>query len=198
MNHRENGVGARLLRAGFGLPSGVLGRIGGRLMARGNAPTERHLVEIADLGEDDVVLVVGSGPGIGLLAAGQRSGQVTGVDPSELMVTTARRRCADLVDAGRVRVRPGTAADTGLSDLSVDAVLSVNNVQIWPDRRTGLAELRRVLLCTHLKWLPGGRDGLVADVEAAGFAECRARTWEPPGRSASTALLLRARLPSTA
>lgn len=35
-------------------------------MARGNADTERHMVSVVQLGERDVVLVVGPGPGVGL------------------------------------------------------------------------------------------------------------------------------------
>jgi len=42
-------VGTRLLEMGFGRPSGPLGRLGGWLMARGNADTERRMVDVADL-----------------------------------------------------------------------------------------------------------------------------------------------------
>ena len=68
------GVGRRMVELGFARSSGVLGRVGGRLMARANASTERHLVEIAELGPDAAVLVLGPGPGIGLQEAGIRLG----------------------------------------------------------------------------------------------------------------------------
>lgn len=193
------GIGSRILEMGFGRPTGLLGRVGGWLMARGNAETERHLVEIADLGEDDVVLVLGPGPGIGLHAAGTRSGHVIGIDPSEVMRVAARRRCAELTRRGRVRVEPGVAEDTGQPDSAVDVVLTVNNVQLWPDWPTGFAELHRVLrpggrllLSAHQKWLPGGQAALTAAVEKAGFGEIQAWTWDPPGRGAPTAVQLRA------
>jgi ubiquinone/menaquinone biosynthesis C-methylase UbiE len=54
-------------------------------MARANAGTERHLVELAELGSGETVLVLGPGPGVGLLEAGPRAGQVIGVDPSAVM-----------------------------------------------------------------------------------------------------------------
>lgn len=66
-------LGTRLLEMSFGRPSGPLGRIGGRLMARGNAATERRLVDLAELDHRDVVLVLGPGPGIGLEAAARRA-----------------------------------------------------------------------------------------------------------------------------
>lgn len=181
-----------MLEAGFGRPSGLLGRVGGWLMARGNAVTERHLVQLADLHPEDVVLVLGPGPGIGLHAAGTRSGHVIGIDPSPVMREAARRRCAELISQGRVRVESGVAADSGRPDGAVDVVLAVNNVQIWPDRRAGLAELRRVLrpggrmlLSAHQKWLPGGQAALTAAVQEAGFGEVQGLDLGParPGRN---------------
>jgi len=194
-----SGLGARILDAGFGHPSGLLGRVGGWMMARGNAGTERHLVELADLDSEDVVLVVGPGPGIGLQAAGTRSGQVIGIEPSAVMREAAGRRCAELIRQGRVRLGPGTAQDTGLPDATVDVVLAVNNVHLWSDWHAGFTELRRVLrptgrmmISAHQKWLPGGQEALTSAVEEAGFGDVQTWTWEPPGRSAATAVQLRA------
>ncbi|MEJ3655480.1 class I SAM-dependent methyltransferase [Actinomycetes bacterium KLBMP 9759] len=193
-------IGDRLLDMGFGRPRGLLGRIGGRLMARGNAETERHLVRLAELGPDDDVLVVGPGPGIGLEAAAATAGHVVGVDPSDAMVAACRRRCAASIDGGVVEVRLGDAAHTGQGDASVDVVLSVNNVMLWPDRKAGFTELHRVLrpggrmlVSVHEKWLPGGLSGLAAAVAEAGFGDVETWTWEPPGRGATTAAQLKAR-----
>ena len=198
-----DGIGARLLEKGFGRPSGLLGWIGGWLMARGNAATELHLVELADLGQDDVVLALGPGPGIGLQAAGARSRHVIGIDPSEVMLQAAGRRCAKLIEQGRVQLVRGLAEDTGQADVSVDVVLAVNSVQIWPDWQAGFAEVYRVLrpggrllLSAHQKWLPGGLPALANAVENAGFGEVRTWTWEPPGRAAGTAAQLSARRPA--
>ncbi|RSM73040.1 SAM-dependent methyltransferase [Kibdelosporangium aridum] len=189
-------LGTRILRNGFGCPRGLLGRVGGWLMARGNAATERHLVSLAGLGEDEVVVVLGHGPGIGLEAAGMKSRHVIGIEPSRTMRDVAARRCKELIGEGRVTVRDGAADRTGQADDSVDVVLAVNNVQIWPDWRAGFGELHRVLrpggrmlLSAHRKWLP---DGLAEVVEGSGFREVQTSLWEPPSRGADTAFILTA------
>lgn len=168
-------------------------------MARGNAATELQVVDIADLQETDTVLVVGPGPGVGLHAAAERAAVTVGVDPSEEMLHASVERCAEQVRAGAVRVRVGTAEDTGLDTESVDVALSVNTVQLWDDRGAGLAELARVLrpggrlvLSSHEKWLPVSRHELAAEVEAAGFVDVQTWTWDPPGPMASRAVQLRA------
>lgn len=180
---------SRLADTGFGRPRGIVGRIGGRLMARGNAAAERRLVELAALQPAEKVLVLGPGPGVGVRAAAARAEQVVAIDPSELMLDACRRRCAAEVAGNRVRLVRATAADTQQDDNSADVALAVNNVSIWPDRHAGCVELFRVLrpggrllLSTHQKWLPGGPDGLADTVAAAGFIDIRTRTWQPPGR----------------
>ena len=169
-------------------------------MARGNGPTELRIVERAELRPTDVVLVVGPGPGVGLRAAGEHARLAVGVDPSALMLAQCRRRCADLVERDAVLLRLGDAADTGQPDGSVDVAISVNSYQLWPDPPAGLAELHRVLrpdgrllFSVHERWLPGGRDGLTAAVQDAGFVDVVTEFWEPPGRSATTAVQLGAR-----
>jgi arsenite methyltransferase len=174
----------------FGHPRGLLGRIGGALMARGNAATERQLVNVARLTAEETVLVVGPGPGIGLLAAAERARTVIGVDPSPQMLARCHERCPGAI------VRAGSAEHTGQESASVEIVLSVNNVQLWDDRAAGFAELYRVLrpggrllLSAHEKWLPVPRHELAAEVTTAGFTDLQTWTWEPPGWSATAAQL---------
>lgn len=196
-------LGERLADRGFGHPCGVLGSIGGRVMARGNAGTERHLVDLADLNATDAVVVLGPGPGVGLYEAATRAEHVVGVDPSELMLATCRRRCAEFIARGTVELIHGDAGHVGRPDASADVVLSVNNVTLWPNwphAFTGLHRILRLggrlLLSAHAKWLPGGRDALTAAVTAAGFDHVGTWTWDPPGRGATTAAQLRATRPA--
>ncbi|MPY77844.1 MAG: methyltransferase domain-containing protein [Actinophytocola sp.] len=192
-----------ILDRAFGHPSGRLGRIGGALMARGNAATERHIVDVAALTATDIVLVLGPGPGVGLRAAAKRARHTTGVDPSEDMLRACVDRCHDLVHAGKVGVRNGSAEATGANDDAFDVVLSVNNIQLWDDLTAGLAEVHRVLrpggrfvLSSHDKWLPVPRQALVTEVGAAGLTDVQSWTWQPPGRLATLAFQLRAAKPA--
>lgn len=142
----------RVFDAGFGHPRGLLGRVGGALMAWGNGEQERSAVERAMLRPGQRVLEVGPGPGLGLrLAAAEVGprGHVLGIDPSPLMRQMATARCAELVAEGVVELADGTAERTGCESSSMDAAISVNNVMLW-DRPAGFAELARVLR-------PGGR-----------------------------------------
>lgn len=191
-----NVLATRMLDSAFGHPRGALGRLGGALMARGNAETERRVVEIARPAGSDTVLVLGPGPGIGLVAAAQRAALAIGVEPSDAMRRAAQRRCAELLRAGKVRLVTGTAGETGVDECSVDLAISVNNVQLWPDVPAGLAELARVLrpggrlmISVHERWAPRG---LAEAVSAAGFTELQTWRWDPDGPMASTAAQLRA------
>jgi SAM-dependent methyltransferase len=85
---------------------------------------------------------------LGLLARTAR--HVIGVDPSVEMRTLAIRTHSGAIAAGRLEVRAGDAAATGLPDAAVDLAVGVNTVAIWPDLDAGVAELHRVLR-------PGGR-----------------------------------------
>jgi SAM-dependent methyltransferase len=57
----------------------------------------------------------------------------------------ARRHNRKAVRTGRIRLDLGTADRTGLPDASVDRVVSVNNVAIWPDLEAAVDELHRVV-----------------------------------------------------
>lgn len=175
-------VVVRILDPMFARPRGVLGKLGGRVMARTNSDVERRAVELAELAPGQTVLVVGPGPGVGLKLAAARLdgvGVVIGVEPSAAMRAQALRRCAALIHDGRIEVRDGHAAHTGAADASADVVISVNNVMFWPDRDAALVELHRalrpggrLLIATHevgLRVAGIGLDQLRGEVERAGF-----------------------------
>ena len=132
-------------------------------------------------------------------------GRAVGVEPSETMRDLARQHCADLIRTGRVELRDGSAEATGQPDGSVDVVITVNNVQFWPDRPTGFGELCRVLrpggrlvLSTHRSGLELAGitvSRLRTEVEQAGLTDIVTSEWEHGGRM-GPAVQLTARRPA--
>jgi SAM-dependent methyltransferase len=129
----------------FAHPSGWLGRLAGRIMRWTNKQDD--VVGVLDVQPGDDVLEVGHGPGglIKLLAERTQAASIRGVDPSPEMRDQASRHNRKAVRDGRVRFDLGTADRTGLPDASVDRVVSVNNVAIWPDLAAGVDELHRIV-----------------------------------------------------
>lgn len=145
-------------------PSGMLGRLIGRVMARETAAVNRAAVELLELRRTDHVLEVGFGHGVTIahVAAAVSGGLVAGVDPSEEMCRMAARRNRRDVETGRVELRVGTAEAIPSPDSAFDKVLAVHTVYFFPHLVPPLREIARVLM-------PGGRLVLAhrTDPEAA-------------------------------
>lgn len=141
------GLVERVLLRTFGRPAGILGRIGGRVMARTNDEVAEWVVSLLDVDPDSHVLEVGFGPGVGIAAAARAvpEGSVSGIDSSRVMVEQATRRNDVLVRSGRVALEHGSVDALPYEDESFDAAFSVNSLQVWPDPIGGLGEVRRVL-----------------------------------------------------
>ena len=149
----------------FALPTGLAGRLAGRIMLWTNH--QRDLLKLLDVRPGDHVLEVGFGPGglLRLLAARTRAEAIYGVDPSSVMLDAATRANQPAVRDGRIRLAVGTAERTGRPDASADRVVAVNNVGLWPDLDAGLGELHRVTRpggTVTLAWHGGRKPGLIA------------------------------------
>jgi ubiquinone/menaquinone biosynthesis C-methylase UbiE len=167
-----------LLMRAFGRPEGLLGRIGGVMMARGNRDCAAWVVDLLAIEPQHTVLEVGFGPGIGiaLAAAAAPAGRVAGIDPSRDMLAQAKRRNDEAIRAGRVDLHLGTADTLPFADGGFDKAFAINSMKVWPDPLAGLRELRRVLRRGGRVALgftpPSGqkKDRLVDALAAAGFA----------------------------
>jgi ubiquinone/menaquinone biosynthesis C-methylase UbiE len=129
----------------FAHPSGWLGRLAGRIMLWTNK--QEGVVDALGVQPGQDVLEIGYGPGglIRQLTDRTEAASIRGVDPSPEMRDQASRLNRKAVRAGRVRLDLGTADRTGLPDASVDRVVSVNNVAIWPGLEAAVDELHRVV-----------------------------------------------------
>lgn len=135
------------LRRQFACPTGWLGRVAGRLMARANRSLNAWAVALLDLERVDRVLEVGCGPGTGLALALRAvdRGAVTGVDASAVMVAQAARRNRTALREGRLRLLHAEVSRLPCADASFDKAFAVNAAQFWPDPIADLREVRRVL-----------------------------------------------------
>jgi trans-aconitate methyltransferase len=134
----------------FGNPRGVVGRLVGRAMARGNrdlnAWVVRTLRERLDPDAVTRVVEIGPGPGIGLacLLDAFPAAQVWGVDQSATMLGQARRHNVAAVRAGRLRLVHADASEVATM-APLDLIVAVHVLYFWPDPVTQLSQLRTAL-----------------------------------------------------
>lgn len=132
----------------FVLPTGFTGRLAGWVMSRDDRP-HREVADLLDPRPGARVCEIGFGPGQLLAVLGCRDPtvQLTGVDPSPVMLAQARRRlhAADPRVAGTADLRLGVAGRLPFADASTDHVVAVNTVAMWPDLPTALGDAHRIL-----------------------------------------------------
>ena len=157
-------------------PHGALGVVMGWLLESGNTQQNRATVDALDPPPGAAVLEVGFGPGhaLSMLAMSRPLGLVAGVDHSELMVATAKRRLNGGRGDAALDLRVGDAGDLPFPDELFDLIFAVNTFHQWPDKERALAEMTGVLK-------PGGDLVLsIRDFRTEG-------RFEPPGKGAETA-----------
>lgn len=159
-------------------PTGVIGRLIGRVMATESAAANEHALRLLRLAPTDRVLEVGFGHGRTIQRAAEAvpQGFVAGVDISEQMVRMASRENRHHIAAGRVALRLSDAAPLPFSDCSFDKVYCIHVLYFWPEPRDQLREILRVLK-------PGGRFLLGfrarSDERTAAFPPSVYRFYEP-------------------
>ncbi|HET6724977.1 MAG TPA: class I SAM-dependent methyltransferase [Gammaproteobacteria bacterium] len=165
----------------FSRPTGVLGRLGGMIMARSNRRMDERAVQLLNIRPGESVLEIGSGPGVGIqrVANSTSARWVTGIDPSSEMLEQAEARNATPIEAGRVGLQRSSVERLAFEDAAFDKALTIRTMQLWPDAVTGLREIRRVLRSggsIALAFTPRSgqtKDGLTELLTAAGFADTR-------------------------
>ena len=141
----------RILWEQLGKPSGLQGRIIGKLMTSSNAPAHDLTLANAAIEADDRVLEVGFGGGAlaeKTLAAAPGI-TVSGVDASEVMVRMANDRLDNAIRERRADLKLGDVSSLPYTGESFDKALSVHSIYFWADPTLDLGEVQRVLV-------PGG------------------------------------------
>lgn len=138
---------ARYIAGQFRKPMGLLGRLIGNGMARGNAAEQNWTLSLLQIQPADHILEIGFGPGTGIEAAARQAtlGFVAGIDVSQTMVQMASKRNAAAIAAGRVDLRLGSVTSLPFPGASLDKALTVHCIYFWPNALDGLREVLRVI-----------------------------------------------------
>jgi len=133
-------------------PTGLLGHLIARVMAKETAEANSHLLSLLELRPTDHVLEIGFGHGRTLerAAIAVPQGFVAGVDLSEDMVRMAAKRLRSIVDARRAELRHGDSARLPYEAERFDKVYSLHTLYFWSNPVQHIREVHRVLK-------PGGR-----------------------------------------
>jgi ubiquinone/menaquinone biosynthesis C-methylase UbiE len=144
---QDLGIVGSLLMQMFGRPKGLLGRLGGIILARTKRDFTQWVIPLLEVQPDSKVLEVGFGPGVAIqiLAATASTGSVAGVDYSQEMVEQATTRNAKEIAAGIVQLHYGSVKKLPFADDTFDRALAINSMQVWSDEMAGLREIRRVM-----------------------------------------------------
>lgn len=194
-----NGLRRRLVAQAHN-PTGRVGHVEGWIFGHrpSNVRRNRWAVELLEVQPSDRVIELGCGPGVAIAALTTRAtqGLVVGVDHSAVVIRQARRRNADAIKAGRVRLIHAPVEHLQVADGPFDAALAVNTVGMWPEPTIRLRELGRLLrrggriALVSQPRCPGATaatsaaaaDRLAAQLSEAGFEDIRVETLglDPP------------------
>ena len=138
---------ARYIARQFSRPTGLLGRVIGRGMARHNEREARWTIDLLAIEPDARVLEIGFGPGVAIQYAAERAtrGHVSGIDCSEAMLTMARKRNVSWLADGLVDLTKADVQSLPYPDDSFDRAFAIHCIYFWRDPAVCLREIRRVL-----------------------------------------------------
>lgn len=128
-------------------PSGLLGEIVVRIMAKETVTENDMALELLGLQPDDAVLELGSGHGDTLAKAARTvtRGQLAGIDFSPLMHRHSKQRHHALVGSGRIEFRLGSSDALPFDDGRFGKVFTVHTLYFWTSPLDHLREAHRVL-----------------------------------------------------
>ena len=131
-----------------------IGETGTPVIHLGGVATTGELLEMCQIADSSQVLDVGCGTGYTACGIAARyNAQVVGIDLSETMIESARKRARELGLEGTVEFRVADVFQLPFDDESFDVVISESVLAVLPgDKPRAIGEIVRVLR-------PGGRVG---------------------------------------
>jgi ubiquinone/menaquinone biosynthesis C-methylase UbiE len=138
----------KLLAAQLRQPSGLFGKFFmGNFLNKGNAKINHLTVELLNIKPTDRVLDIGFGGGATIEEMVEKidTGKIYGVDFSQVMVDTAKRKFKKLIQAGKVSIECGDVSKLPFEAKTFDKVCTVNTIYFWNDTSVSLREIRRVM-----------------------------------------------------
>lgn len=128
-----------------GHPSGLLGRLIGRLMVKDTATANDRALELLELKDESTILEIGFGQGRTTAVLIEQGHSVIGADVSATMVRQAtarnRRACGD----GRAELLLGDGVRMPFDDDAADAAFMAHTIYFMPDPQASIIDIARVL-----------------------------------------------------
>jgi SAM-dependent methyltransferase len=140
-------------------PSKWLGRPFVWLMNSSHSKLTDWGLENTKINQNFTILDVGCGGGrtVQKLAALASNGKVYGVDYAEGSVAMSRKKNADSIKEGRVKIRQASVSQLPFEDNKFDLATAIETQYYWPDLPNDMQEILRVLK-------PGGTLLIIAEV----------------------------------
>jgi ubiquinone/menaquinone biosynthesis C-methylase UbiE len=128
-------------------PSGLMGRIFGKLMELTNADTYQKALQALTPSNNELFLELGFGTGrfAEMLLSTTTNTFFAGIDPTATMVETATTRLIAQGWGKRVELQQGCDDSLPWEDDLFDAIIAIHCFQFWPDPNKSITEISRVL-----------------------------------------------------
>jgi len=135
------------IAAQFKRPSGLLGRMVGFIMRKGNRTIYRLLINRLHIADTDRVLEIGFGTGdaIKIIGAQNCKCQISGINFSELMYKKASLTNKKLIKSGRLSLSFGDFLTHDFAGVVFTKVYCINVVYFWDDLNIGFGKVFNVL-----------------------------------------------------
>jgi cyclopropane fatty-acyl-phospholipid synthase-like methyltransferase len=122
----------------FKKPTGLFGLFSSNIMVKNNRKNYDRLINDLDVQQNDKLLEIGYGPGIGLHMIAERCSTCTihGIDFSKLMYKRARKYNKQFIEDGRMQLQYGDFLTTPVIQNDYDKIFCLNVVYFWNELNT--------------------------------------------------------------